>query len=141
MPMNKIAIIGAGAWGTALSIALSRKTEVIHLWVYEADVLAQLRATRVNTQYLPGFHLSGNAAPTGNLGDALRHAEVVIVAVPSLYFRAVSQQLRTHLQPGQIVVSASKGLEPTTLLRMSEVLRECCGSDTCPVAVLSGPTF
>lgn len=140
--MNRIAIIGAGGWGTALSIVLGCNVEEIRLWVYEEEICARLRKTRVNDLYLPGCFLPANVAPTTDLCEALAGAEVVITAVPSEFLRGVCERMAPLVKPEQVFVSATKGLENRTLLRMSEVITQMFESRFRPnIAVLSGPTF
>ena len=139
--INTLAIIGAGGWGTALSIALARNAETIRLWVYEADLCESLRQTRTNGLYLPGFLIPPNVTPTGEMQAALDGAAVVILAVPSRHMRAVCREMTSCARPGQVFLSAAKGLERGTLLRMSEVIRESLGNVAQQLGVLSGPTF
>jgi glycerol-3-phosphate dehydrogenase (NAD(P)+) len=140
--MKRISIIGAGGWGTALAIVLARNVEEIRLWVYEPDLCERLRKARVNDLYLPGSFLPASVAPTTDLGEAVTGADVAITAVPSEYVRGVCEQVAPLVAPEQIFVSATKGLENRTLLRMSEVIAQTLGSRFLPrLAVLSGPTF
>jgi glycerol-3-phosphate dehydrogenase (NAD(P)+) len=140
--MKEIAIIGAGGWGTALSIALSQKAQAIRLWVFEPDLCESICRTRVNGVYLPGFLVPDNVHATHDLAGTLRDAELVVLAVPSQHLRTVCNQLRPHAEPAQVFLSATKGLETGTLKRMSEVVCESLTTRFQPrVAVLSGPTF
>jgi glycerol-3-phosphate dehydrogenase (NAD(P)+) len=140
--MNTIAIIGAGGWGTALSIALARNFETIRLWVYEPELYESLCAKRVNELYLPGFFVPPNVAPTARLDAAVADAELVLTAVPSPHLRSVCSQMLLYLRPEQIFLSAAKGIESKTLLRMSEVIAEVLSPRFVPrLAALSGPTF
>ena len=140
--MKTIAIIGAGGWGTALSIALARNAETIRLWVYEPELYESLRTTKVNSLYLPGVFIPPNVVPTQRLDAALADAELVLTAVPSQHLRAVCRQMLPSVRPEQIFWSATKGLENHTLLRMSEVIRETLAPHFVPrLAALSGPTF
>ena len=140
--MQRIAIIGAGGWGTALSIVLARNVEQVSLWVYEPDLCERLRTTRINDLYLPGSSLPENVVPATDLSEVLADAEVVFTVVPADYLRSVCQQMAPLAGPEQIFVSATKGLESRTLRRMSEVITETLQSRFRPkLAVLSGPTF
>lgn len=140
--MKTIAIIGAGGWGTALAIVLARRVETVHLWVYEPELHASLSKTRVNDVYLPGFFLPENVYPTNDFRTALEGAELVVTVVPSQHVRSIYRQMLPLLQSGQIFVSATKGIETSTLLRMSEVIHETVAPVFVPkLAVLSGPTF
>jgi glycerol-3-phosphate dehydrogenase (NAD(P)+) len=138
----RVAVIGAGAWGTALAVHLARAGYAPRLWVFEPELLARLAATRENAWYLPGVRVPEAVSPVGSLGEAAREAELVIVAVPSHALRRVAGELVPHLAPGARVLSASKGLEEGRLLRMSEVLGEVLPDPfRARLAVLSGPTF
>ena len=140
--MKRIAILGAGGWGTALAIILSRNVEEIRLWVYEPDLCARMRKTRVNDLYLPGSFLPAAVSATNDVQETLAGAEAVITAVPSEYVRGVIEQIAPLAEPGQVFVSATKGLENRTHLRMTEVITETLRSRFPPkLAVLSGPTF
>ncbi len=140
--MKTVAILGAGGWGTALAIILSGNVERIRLWVFEPELCSAMARTRENHLYLPAPLLPRNVSPTTSLEEALHDAEAVIFAVPSQHLRAVCQQAFPFLREGQVLISATKGLELGTLLRMSEVLREIISPKFAPqLAVLSGPTF
>lgn len=140
--MKTIAIIGAGGWGTALSIALARNVETIHLWVYEPEICDSLRHKRINELYLPGFFVPANVFPTLRLDAATADAELVLTAVPSQHLRSICREMLPHVRPEQIFLSAAKGIENQTLLRMSEVIAGTFGQRFAPrLAALSGPTF
>lgn len=135
----RLAVVGAGAWGTALAVHLARAGHHPRLWVFEEELLALLRATRENAWYLPGVVLPEAVEPVGELGEAVAGADVVVVAVPSHVFREVVGRLAPCLGPRTMMVSATKGLEEATHRRMSEILEALLA--THPAAVLSGPTF
>jgi glycerol-3-phosphate dehydrogenase (NAD(P)+) len=138
----RVAIIGAGSWGTALAIVLAPRFEHIRLWAHEADLVERMRSTRVNDIFLPDFPLPLNVEPTWALGYALEDADVVVAVMPSRFARRIYREMSQHLKPEMRFVSATKGLEQGTLLRMSEVARQVMGERFAPrVAVLSGPTF
>lgn len=141
---SKIAIIGAGGWGTALAIVLARANESrpIALWVREGDVLASLQRARENSVFLPGFRVPPHVEATSELAAALSAAEVVIGAVPAAHARQMYSAVLPFVRPEMRFVSATKGLEPDTLLRMSEVINQVIGRKFPPrVAALSGPSF
>jgi glycerol-3-phosphate dehydrogenase (NAD(P)+) len=137
--MTRLAIIGAGSWGTALSIVLAPRCDEIRLWVNEPEVCASIQSTLENAAFLPGFSIPDNVDVTTSLGEALDGARVAIGVIPSKYARAVYTELAPHAREDMIFVSATKGIEQGTLLRMSELISELVGSPR--VAVLSGPTF
>ena len=139
---SRIAIIGAGSWGTALAIVLAPRFERVVLWAHEADLVERMCSTRINDVFLPTFSLPSNVGPTSSLGHALENADVVVGVMPSRFARTLYREMLPHLKPEMRFVSATKGLEQGTLLRMSEVAREVIGQKFAPrIAVLSGPTF
>ncbi len=146
--MTRIAILGAGSWGTALSVVLSRarKPHDISLWVHNAALAETLRTQRENNVYLPGISLPAAARVTHEILEALIDAKVVIGALPSVHARAIYSQALPCVTPEMIFVSATKGLEPATHLRMSKVLAQVLGQAGAAepsqrIAVLSGPSF
>lgn len=142
--MKKIAIIGAGSWGTALAIVLtrSRTRHRLALWAYEPEVCEALRRSRTNELFLPGFTVPTDVEVSNNFATVLDGADFVLGVMPSAHARATYQQMLPHLQPNMIFVSATKGLEYGSLLRMSEVITQVVGQKFLPqVAVLSGPSF
>jgi glycerol-3-phosphate dehydrogenase (NAD(P)+) len=142
--VKKIAIIGGGSWGTALAIALTRSSRPHRLlaWAHSPDVVELLRTKRVNEIYLPGFELPAEVEVTGALPEALAGAEIVLGVMPSAHAREVYRAVRPHLAPRAVFVSATKGLEPATHARISEVIAEEIAQNPPPrIAVLSGPSF
>lgn len=135
-----IAIIGAGSWGTALSVALGRAGWRVALWARRAELAEALRRGRRNPQYLSEFPLPPSVMPTDDLAAAVHEANMVVLAVPSDGVREVSEQLAPHLRADQGVVSAAKGLEHQTGRRLSEVIAEVLGRQR-DLAVLSGPNL
>lgn len=143
--MSRIAIIGAGAWGTGLSIALGRKgSHNIQLWAHGQDVADAISARRINQKFLPGQPLPESVSVTGQLEEALRDADVLVSVMPSQHCRRLFQEMRAYLKPDMLIVSATKGLEETTLLRMTEVISQivAAGNGFQPrIGTLSGPSF
>jgi len=143
--MSKIAIIGAGAWGTALCIALGRKgTHRIRLWTHEKEVRDSVSSHRVNELFLPGHSIPDCVVATGDLQEALRGADIVVSVMPSQHCRGLCEQMRPFLTPGVLLVSATKGLEETSLLRMTEVIASALGKNggfQPRIGALSGPSF
>ena len=133
--MPKLAILGAGSWGTALAIALESRFDEIALWAHDPAQADRLFLDRENAKYLPGFPLGPRIAATTDLAAAIQDADILLGVMPSAHARSVYQRIQTR----QPIVSATKGLERGTLLRMSQVIAEATGSAR--VAVLSGPTF
>lgn len=142
--MQKMAIIGAGSWGTALAIVLGseRKSRKISLWVREKDVYEPLRESRENPVFLPSFKLPLEVEITCDFGAALDGATIVIGAMPSAHAREMYSAMLPFLRSEMRFVSATKGLEPQTLLRPSGVMQQVLAPKFPPrVAVISGPSF
>jgi glycerol-3-phosphate dehydrogenase (NAD(P)+) len=140
--MKKIAIIGGGSWGTALAIALTRSSRPhrLALWAHSPDVVELLRTKRVNEIYLPGFKLPPEVEVTGDMEKALAGADIVLGVMPAAHAREMYRALRPHVAPYSVFVSATKGFEPATHARISEVITDEVGG-TSRIAVLSGPSF
>ncbi len=142
--MKKIAIIGGGSWGTALAIVLSRSRHehALSLWVHDAGLSERLSETRENAVYLPGFSVPAGIDVTSDLPAALNGAEIVLGVIPSAHARNVYTAMLPHLKPGIAIVSATKGLEHESLLRMSDLIAAVCTASVgSRIAVLSGPSF
>jgi len=142
--MSRVAVIGAGAWGTSLAITLARKREhSVHLWANEAEVVESVSRRRVNEMFLPGFELPGSIEATGDLSVALDRAEIVVSVMPSQHCRELFERMMPALDPQALLVSCTKGLENTTLLRMTEVIADAAGKHSWRprVGALSGPSF
>ncbi|HUI78007.1 MAG TPA: NAD(P)H-dependent glycerol-3-phosphate dehydrogenase [Bryobacteraceae bacterium] len=140
--MKNLAIIGGGSWGTALAIVLAPRSDRVRLWVYEQDLAERMCATGVNDVYLPGFQLPANVGIRNDIAAALDGAEIVLSVVPSHHVSAIYEQMLPYLAPRVPLVSATKGLETGTLLRVSEVIRKVLEPHFAPrIAVISGPTF
>ncbi len=135
--MQKIGIIGAGAWGTALALTAKRAGRDVTLWAHEPEVAATIQAENRNSIYLPDVQLDGIVA-TSDLALAARQ-DAVLLVVPSQFLRGVCRQLRAYLPAGVPALVCAKGIETGSLAIMSEVVAEEL-PDT-PIAVLSGPTF
>ncbi len=137
---HTIGVLGSGSWGTALAVHLARTGHDVRLWARDATLATQMATTRANATYLPGIELPPALEPTHALEDALAGAEFVVVAVPSHGVRDVMRAANPFLAAGCNLVSATKGLEQGSMLRMSEVIRAEC-ADGVEVVVLSGPSF
>jgi glycerol-3-phosphate dehydrogenase (NAD(P)+) len=137
---SSIAIIGAGSWGTALSIAFGSAGKPVRLWARRPGLAAAMAADRRNPEYLSSFELPSTVTATADLKAAVMGAHIVLLAAPSRGIRAICGQLAPLLSPQQDVVSAAKGLEPGTGRRLSEVLAESLPGGSA-VAVLSGPNL
>lgn len=138
--MGRVAILGAGSWGTALAVHLGRIEHDVRLWARDRALVDEMAARRANAVYLPDVTLPPSVTVTGSLQEALRDSELVVSAIPSHGCRAVMRAAASHASPRATIVSATKGLEGGTLLRMSEVIAQELGPAR-PVVVLSGPSF
>ncbi len=119
---------------------LAPRSESIILWAHESDLAVRMAHSRVNDIFLPGFQLPANVqVVSGDFGRALAAADIVLGVMPSHHARGIYTAILPHLTPSTILVSATKGLEQGSLLRMSEVIGQVVG--TSRIAVLSGPTF
>lgn len=135
-----LAILGGGSWGTALAVVLAPRFAGIRLWVFEQDLAARMTASRENDVYLPGARLPENVHVVSDLSAVMDGAQMLLCVVPSKHARRLYERIVPQLDPSVIFVSATKGLENETLLRMSQVLSEVAQHQT-RIAVLSGPTF
>jgi glycerol-3-phosphate dehydrogenase (NAD(P)+) len=136
----RVAVLGAGAWGTTLADLLARKGEDVRLWAFEPEVVEGINREHVNAVFLPGAPLTPDLVATGDPLEAVRDAEVIVSAAPSHAVSAVARRAARAVRTDALVVSVSKGLEPERLVTMSAVLAEALGP-LVRVAVLSGPSF
>ncbi len=137
--MTRPAIVGAGSWGTALALVLARQGLPVRLWVHNPEHAASMAQERINQAYLPGFSLPQSIQLHAGLHACLSNADSVTFAVPSHTLREVLGAARAGIAPGATLISATKGLEEHSLLRMSQVIEQALGSHK--IAVLSGPSF
>ena len=137
--MKNLAIIGGGSWGSALAIVLAPRFSRVTLWVYESDLAERMGTARINDIYLPDYPIPANVEITSDLACALDGAEIVLGVMPSHLARGLYQRMLPGLNESMVFVSATKGLENHSLLRISEVIREVVG--TSRVGVISGPSF
>src|SRR5256886_3155486 len=140
--MTRIAVVGGGAWGTALADLLARKGDfdTVTLWAREPEVVESVNREHVNHMFLPGAALAPAVAAVGDLTAAVRGAEVVVSAAPSHAVREGMTRAPDQIGRGALVVSVSKGLDPERLSTPACVLADVLPKDA-PVAVLSGPSF
>ena len=138
--MRKIGVLGAGSWGTALAVHLGRLGHDVRLWARDPRVAADISSRRANVVYLPDISLPQSVVVTASLQDAVDGSELIVSAIPSHGCRVVMREAASHIRNDATIVSATKGLETQTLLRMSEVMAEELGAKR-PVVVLSGPSF
>jgi len=138
----RIGVVGAGSWGTALANLLASKGFAIDLWVFEKEVIQQIKESGENQYFLPDIKLSSNLKPRNNLDNVVSGKDLVLVVVPSHVMRGTTLKMAHHISKEAIIASASKGIENKTHLTMTGVLQE-----TLPqippehLAVISGPSF
>lgn len=135
--MKTISVIGAGSWGTALSLALHENCPDITLWARREKLCEDIEQSRENREYLPGVTLPDSLTVTADMEKAVKEKDALALVVPSHTVRHIARQAAPYVTPGTVIISCAKGLEEKTHLRMSEVLRE--ELPLCRIAVLSGP--
>lgn len=139
---DTIAVVGAGNWGTALANLLAKKGYRVRLWSHEPDVAASIAATRENPRYLQGITLDPHLEATADLEAAVAGAGVVVSVSPAQFVRQVLSAAATVIDPDALVISASKGIETTTLKTMAEVFEDLLPESVAARACfLSGPSF
>jgi glycerol-3-phosphate dehydrogenase (NAD(P)+) len=143
--MSDIAVIGAGAWGTGIAIVLGRKgTHRVRLWAHETDVCASITQNHVNERFLPGRPIPDSVTASNDLAAAIRGAQIVVSVMPSQHCRGLFDRMRPMLEHQTLIVSATKGLEEGSLLRMTEVIGHVLKRDDGSIPIvgaLSGPSF
>jgi glycerol-3-phosphate dehydrogenase (NAD(P)+) len=143
--LSRIAVIGAGAWGTAIAIALGRKgSHDVSLWAYEKEVIESITSRHTNDLFLPGLPIPEKVKATSSLEESLRGAQIVVSVMPSHHTRRVYTSMKPHLTPEMLFVSATKGIENDSLLRMTDVIAEVVNADggfRPRLGALSGPSF
>lgn len=155
--MSEIAVIGAGAWGTGLAIVLGRKgSHRVRLWAYESDVCRSINEKRVNEKFLPDRQIPETVSANDDLKAILTDAEIIVSVMPSQHCRTLFEKMRPHITAKTLIVSATKGIEEGSLLRMSEVIAQVLSTEGAPalsrslrqggdfdfpVGALSGPSF
>lgn len=138
MTQIRMAVVGAGSWGTTIASVAAANTPTV-LWARRQEVADAINATHRNPQYISSVDLSPQLRASSSLQETVSDADVVVMAVPSQGFRTTLQQAAPHIRPWVPIVSLSKGLEPGSLLRMSQVANEVMPGH--PVAVLTGPNL
>jgi glycerol-3-phosphate dehydrogenase (NAD(P)+) len=140
--MSEIAIIGAGAWGTSLAIVLGRKgTHRVRLWAHEVEVVESISRKRVNEKFLAGHLIPEPVGVSSDLEEVVQGAGILVSVMPSQHCRALFERMRPLLPAQTLVISATKGLEEGSLLRMSEVIRSVLKRENAAIGALSGPSF
>ncbi|MGA1363114.1 MAG: NAD(P)H-dependent glycerol-3-phosphate dehydrogenase, partial [Ilumatobacteraceae bacterium] len=138
MAAIRMAVVGAGSWGTTVASLAAENTPTV-LWARRGDVADEINSRHTNTTYLGGRALSSRLEASTSLADTVSSADVVVMAVPSHVFRDTLDEVAAHVRPWVPVVSLTKGLEPGTNLRMTEIVDEVLPGH--PVGVLTGPNL
>ena len=139
---TRIGVVGAGSWGTALADLLGDKGFRIDFWVFEKEVRDQISEIRENKVFLPGVKLSSNLFPSNDIKDVVTRKDLLLIVVPSHVMRDTAMKISGLIDKDTIIVSASKGIENSTYLTMSGVLKECIpGIPEGNITALSGPSF
>ncbi len=137
---KKIAVIGAGSWGTALSHILAVNDFTVSLWAREKELCDDINTKHINTYFMPGIVLSERIRAFSDIEEAVRKQKLLIIVVPSQYMRDVIKYAGLYIEKDTVVVSAVKGIETSTLMRPTEIIKDVLGNSvTC--AALSGPSF
>ena len=139
--MTRVAVVGAGSWGTAFACIPAEKGVDTVLWARRPELAATIGARHENPDYLPGLELPGALTSTPDVEEAVAPARVVVMAVPSHAFRGVFREVAPHLAEDAPVVSLTKGIEQDSLRRMTEVMTEEADLDPARLAVVSGPNL
>jgi len=135
--MQKIAVIGAGSWGTTLAVLLAEKNFDVKLWTRREELANDIEVKRENSQYLPGIIIPSNLTADSYLKNVIENSNVIITAVPSEFLRKTIKEIGNYFD-NQLIVSTTKGFEHNTCKRMSQVIEDELGNKT-KIAVLSGP--
>jgi glycerol-3-phosphate dehydrogenase (NAD(P)+) len=138
----RVAVIGAGSWGTALANLLAGKGVDVHLWVREEEVFNQIKKEHVNGVFLPGVALDPRLKPVRAFEEAVFEKELILMVVPSHVFRDVLTNIKPHLCEGMSLITATKGIENDTLMIMSQVAADILPEEyMADFASLDGPSF
>ena len=140
MEKKRISVIGAGSWGTALSILLSKNGYEVDLWVYEESLCRAITDYRENSIFLPGFKVPESIHPNHTLQGAIKDNKIILLVLPTHVVRNIASDLTPLIDPNSIIINASKGIESNTLCTIRQILEQVLPK-TCNLATLSGPTF
>jgi len=142
LKLGKIAVVGAGSWGTTLADLLSRKGHEVILWVHETERVEEMRNTGCNCLYLPGIRLSDRLQFTGSVEEAVSNKDFIVFVTPSQVMRGILWTALPHIAADTFIINASKGIELESLLTISQICKEILPTDLFNnYCVLSGPTF
>ncbi|ACE86141.1 NAD(P)H-dependent glycerol-3-phosphate dehydrogenase [Cellvibrio japonicus] len=135
----KVAVLGGGSFGTAIANIIACNQHQVYLWMRSGEQATASQLARENTRYLPGYRLHDDLMISADLAQAVRGAQLVFVSIPSHSFRAVVREARAYLDPGAMVISTAKGIEPEGFTLMSQILEQELPGHS--IGVLSGPNF
>jgi len=139
--MTDVTVLGAGSWGTALAVLLARNGKKVMLWGRPEDGVLEFNELRENKIFLPGVELPENLLATADLEEACRDGiQNYVIAVPSQVVRSVVRQVKDLIPENSLLINVAKGIETTSLKRLSEVIMEEAGDKTRRISVLSGPS-
>src|SRR3989338_5316208 len=136
--MEKIAVVGAGSWGTTLAVLLGEKGYKVNLWVREKELAEKIKINRENTQYLPNIKIPDSVKPFTSIKDSVLGTNMVVMAVPSQYMRAMAKEISGYVKNDSIIINVAKGIEQKTYKTMSMVLADEIKA-TKKIVSLSGP--
>ena len=136
--MQKMSVIGAGSWGSALALSLHKNNHKVFMWTRDLDQVDEINNTRENSKFLPGVVFPEDLIVSNDLEEVIADSEIIVLAVPSQAVRSVCKQIRPFVKDNQIIVDVAKGLEKETGLRLSDVVKEELPNN--PYVALSGPS-
>src|SRR3954452_18711917 len=138
---EKVTIVGAGSWGTALAMVLADNGHEVRLWGHKPEQISEINTQHTNKKYLPNITLQNSIIGYSSLEDALEGTEVMVLAVPTKAIREVVGKINAFQKEPLTIVHVSKGIEPNTLLRISEMIKEELPNELLSdIVVLSGPS-
>lgn len=140
MKNKRISVLGAGSWGTALSLLLAKNGYEVDLWVYEKKLCHEMRDKRENSIFLPGFTIPESIHPTNSLKDTIKSNSIILLVVPTHVVRDIASDLVPLLDPNSLIINGGKGIENDSLCTIRQILEQTLPK-TCHFATLSGPTF
>ena len=136
--MQKMCVIGAGSWGSALALSLYKNNHKVFMWTRDIEQVEEIRTTKINSKFLPGIVFPKDLIVSNDLEEVILDSEIIVLAVPSQAVRSVCKQIKPYVKDNQILVDVAKGLEKGTGLRLSDVVKEELPNN--PYVVLSGPS-
>ena len=139
--MSSVSVLGAGAWGTTLAQVLSDAGNDVLLWGRSADVIDEINNSRTNKKYLPGITLPANITATGDIAKAMGHSQTLVLAIPAQNLRSKLNEWKPQISQSATLISTVKGIEVSTLMRMSEVVVDVLGVSPSQVAIITGPNL